>query len=81
MIYKQYKKNDIIEAIENIDGLKIKKGLKGKVLKDCVSYVSVEWFEYVNGHTGDTGMGKQGYCWNVGKELIKKAVAQLEFEF
>ena len=82
---EKYKRNDKVIAMCNIDGNRIRKEFKGKVIRDTRSYVSVEWEKNILGHNcrdlDDNLSGKQGFCWNVPPTMIKKIEDQLEFEF
>jgi hypothetical protein len=80
----EYNIGDIVEATTIIDN-KIQKGLKGRILSIEGGWIGgcwfkVEWSQFINGHNSD-GLGKNGYCWNVYLDKIKKINKQLEFDF
>jgi hypothetical protein len=76
----KYNIGDMVEAIKIIDN-KIQKGLKGKILSvENGGWFKIEWCDFINGHDSE-GLGKNGYCWNVYADKIKKYSDQLEFDF
>lgn len=61
----------IVEANEDFPSGNdvIKKGFRGVVLKDCGTWINVQWEENVQGHTCD-GECLLGHGWNVDKDEV-----------
>lgn len=76
---KDFKKGEkyIVESDFEFDGEEFKIGHMFKVLDNVntpaeVHYVAAEWeHRLTNGHNED-GIGKDGHCWDVDKDIISK---------
>jgi len=86
-----FRVGDIVVATKEISNCLIINGKsQGKILRldfnevhDGYGHALIEFFDFIDGHSGDNDEGKDGHCWWIQEKriaLVKRANSEVETE-